>query len=134
MAEDRDDAAADDRNKQATERLEWIIAAFSSLIVLALVGYLAFLALTEKGGAPRLVLAVAETDESRPGYVLVAVSNEGEATAGDVQVEGTLPEGETAEVTLDYSPANSETPVTLVFSMPVQETEIALRIKGFTDP
>ena len=140
MAGKSDDKQHDDKQdgdrkpRQSDERVEWIVAAFASLLVLALVGYLLFIAVTDTGGPPRLLAEIDEIDASRPGYVVVTVRNEGESSAADVVLAGTLADGETAEATLDYSPANSQTGATLVFPRSVTADEMEIRVKGFGEP
>jgi uncharacterized protein (TIGR02588 family) len=118
----------------SAEWIEWVVAAFASMLVLGLVAYLVTIAVTHRSGEPELVLSVKTIEEARPGYVVVSLRNEGDASAAGVQIEGVLPDGEAGEATLDYSPADSETTATLVFSRPVEPGELTLRVKGYADP
>jgi uncharacterized protein (TIGR02588 family) len=129
MDHDDDDTA---RNEESW--IEWIIACFALVLVLTLIVYLAVMAWTAGDSPPNLLLSAEHLDPARPGYVEVTVHNDGRGSAADVQIEGTLPDGESSEATLDYSPANSEAQVTLVFTRPVQPEEVTLQVKGFSDP
>jgi len=128
------DKERDAQDERRRERFEWALAALASLLVIALVGYLAIITITDSGGAARLALSIEGVEQSRPGYVVVKLRNEGEASAAEVQIEGSLPDGEPAEATLAYSPARSDMRATLVFPRPVTPEEIILRVRGFSDP
>lgn len=131
-------ADQNDEPTPAQQRLigtvEWAIAGVSGLLVLLLVGYLILVALTDHGGAPRLVVTMEALDQSRPGYVPVTVRNEGGGSAAAVRIAGVLADGTEATADLDYSPARSASGATLVFPRAVSPDEITLRVLGFSDP
>jgi len=113
--------------------LEWIIAGASSLVVIALVGFLVYDAIRQNGGTPILMLAVESTNVGQEGQVVVTVGNDGDRAAAEVRIEGLAGE-ERSEAALDFSPAHSRLSVTLMFSEPVDAGDVALRVLSFTDP
>jgi uncharacterized protein (TIGR02588 family) len=118
--------------------IEWLLAAISALLILGLAGYLLLEAITKTGGNPELSLRLDAVRQSPDGFVAeLSVLNRGHATAAEVEIEGTLgsgPEAVTGSVTLDYAPAESESPVALVFDRPVTPETLALRVLGYRDP
>ncbi|MAN76172.1 MAG: hypothetical protein CML24_02960 [Rhizobiales bacterium] len=121
------------------EQVEWIVAAASAVLVLALAGFIAFEALTRTGGEPQIGFALGKTLAVADGYAVeVTVSNQGHVTISDVVLEGTIALGggqsETARVTLDYLPAESDTAVGLGFSQEIDPERLTLRIVGYTYP
>ena len=113
--------------------LEWIIAGASSLVVIALVGFLVYDAIRQTGSTPILVLAVESTNVAQDGQVVVSIGNDGDRAAAEVRIEG-LAGDERSEVVLDFSPAHSRLSVTLMFSQAVAAEDVALRVLSFTDP
>ena len=93
-------------------RLEWSVFGISLVIILALVGYLAYDAVT-MGNAPPIVDVKLGEPQPRDGsYVMsVTLRNLGDETAENVTVEVTLAEGgqdtESAEITIDFLPRQS---------------------------
>ncbi|AEQ51093.1 hypothetical protein [Pelagibacterium halotolerans] len=121
------------------ERIEWIVAAASAVLVLALAGFIAFEAMTRTGSEPQIALALEDTLAIADGHAArVTIRNGGHVTISDVVIEGALVlnEGgtERASVTLDYLPAESETEIGLGFSQEIDPERLALRIVGFTYP
>lgn len=127
------------QNSESSQRIEWIVAAASAVLVLALAGFIAFEALTRTGGEPRVALAVESTLALADGYAAkIEVRNEGHVTISDVVIEGAISpddgETQTASVTLDYLPAGSKTEIGLGFSQDIDPERLALRIVGYTYP
>lgn len=123
--------------KQADRRsgvLEWSIAAASGLAVAVLFGFLLFEALTASDAPPTFTTHPAFIREAGGlYYVTVTVNNDGPKAAADVTVTGDLQQ-QTASATLDYAPANSQSEVTLVFSEPVEQDALRLRVESFREP
>lgn len=120
-------------------RIEWIVAAASAVLVLALAGFIAFEALTRTGGEPRIELFLEDTLAIAEGHAArIAIRNVGHVTISDVVVEGAIEldddRTETASVTLDYLPAESETEIGLGFSREIDPERLRLRIVGYTYP
>lgn len=129
------------KNSEVTggQQVEWVIAALSAVLVLALAGFIAFEALSRTGSEPRVALAVERTLAIAEGYAAkIQVRNDGHVTISDVVIEGaiSLDDGETqtASVTLDYLPAGSDTEIGLGFSQEIDPERLALRIVGYTYP
>lgn len=125
--------------RQSGERIEWIAAAASAVLVLALAGFIGFEALTRSGGEPRVELALEDRLPIADGHVAkIKVRNRGYVTISDVVIEGVVAlesgETETASVTLDYLPAEGETEVGLGFSQEIDPERLTLRIAGYTYP
>lgn len=133
---------AEERTKQENEpqspadratKLQWVIAAVSSVLVLLLVGSLVLDAITQSGGEPVLRAQVMSVNEDRDGYAVVEVRNDGRATAASVHIEGTAGPFR-AQAVLDYSPAHSTERVTLVFPEAVLAEAVEVGITGFAEP
>ncbi len=114
-------------------KLQWVIAAVSSVLVLLLVGSLVLDAITQSGGEPVLRAQVMSVNEDRDGYAVVEVRNDGRATAASVEIEGVAGPLR-ARAVLDYSPAHSTQEVTLVFPEVVALGQVEVRILGFAEP
>ncbi|WP_127752312.1 hypothetical protein [Devosia sp. 1566] len=118
--------------------IEWILAALSALVILGLASFLLVEALTKTGSHPELTLRLDAVRQTSDGFVAdVTVLNLGHATAAEVGIEGTVGSGQDAvsgSVTLDYAPAQSQSPVALVFDRPVTPETLALRVLGYRDP
>ncbi|WIJ25967.1 hypothetical protein [Devosia sp. RR2S18] len=133
---------AEEKTKQQNEpqspadratKLQWVIAAVSSVLVLLLVGSLVLDAITQSGGEPVLRAQVMSVNEDRDGYAVVEVRNDGRATAASVEIEG-IAGPLRARAVLDYSPAHSTQEVTLVFPEAVAPDQVEVRILGFAEP
>lgn len=122
------------QSRSKVDALEWIIAAVAAVLVLGLVLFLAYEAVTQMGGEPDISLEVVKIVETGQTHVVVvSVINDGGATAADVELEarsGT----EESHVVLAYSPAQSVREVSMVFSQAVAAQDIALRVLGYVDP
>lgn len=121
----------------APDRIEWVLAAISAVVVVLLFGFLAVEALVKPDTAPTISL---EAGSSRAvqgkTYVEVAVHNSGRQAAADVEIAGTANGDESliAHAALDYAPAESEVHVTLVFDGTVAPEDVAVRVAGFRTP
>lgn len=127
------------RQNGQTERLEWIVAAFSSVIVLALIGFILYEAITKTGTEPDIRFEFAKAVPMTEGHAIeFLVHNDGHVTVADVQIEGTAELGggetETSTVTLNYLPADSDTEIGLGFSREVNPEQVTLRVLGYTYP
>jgi len=123
--------------KLRTDLLEWALGGVASILVLALFGFLAFDAITDRNLPAQIMLRAAQARAvDNKVYVEVEVENVGHAAAAEVEVEGTLrgEQASAATATLDYAPARSRKSVTLVFAMPVSLDQLNLRVLGYRDP
>ena len=77
------------QSKQA-ERLEWIVAVISSVIVLALAGFILYEAVTKTGKEPDIRFEIAKAVPMTEGHAVeFVVHNDGHVIVADVQIEGT---------------------------------------------
>lgn len=134
-AKKREERAQDKK----AERLEWIVAAISSVIVLGLTGFILYEAVTKTGSEPDIRMAIERGVPMTDGYVVeITVRNDGHATVSDVQIEGTAELGdgetETGNVTINYLPAASGIEVGLGFSREVDPEQVTLRVLGYSYP
>jgi len=120
-------------------RWEWIAAAVSTVLVLAVVGYLLYDAVV-RPQTPPAVEVRADTVLRSGGVWLVEFSarNRGHRTAAAVQVRGELMEGgrtvETSEAVLDYVPGESVRRGGLYFRADPRAYRLQLRALGYQDP
>lgn len=135
VSQDQTDRAA----ATGTSTLEWAVAGFGALLLVAVVGYLGVQALDDRVGPPAITLAAAPALRSGDGWVVkVTVRNDGFTTAAGLGIEGTLMEGEQvveeAGATLDYVPKQSEEKAGLVFSENPARYRLELRARGYAEP
>lgn len=128
-----------DEHSAANERIEWIVAAISAVIVLALFGFILFEAVTKTGDSPDIRFEIARGVAMTDGYALeVTVHNDGHVTVSGVEIEAEADLGggetEVSTVTVDYLPAESGTDVGLAFSQEVDPERVTLRVLGYSYP
>ena len=129
----------EDEHSAANERIEWIVAAISAVIVLALFGFILFEAVTKTGDTPDIHFEIERGVAMSDGFALeVTAHNDGHVTVAGVQIEAEADlgggESEVSSVTVDYLPAESGTEVGLVFSQEVDPERVRLRVLGYTYP
>ena len=111
------------------------------LLVLGVLGYLVYEGVRPRSEAA-IVTAVESITPQAGGYLVTfTASNEGRQTAASVLVEGALYDAagaeepvETAEMTFDYIPDQSDRSGALVFERDPRQYELRLQVKGFMDP
>ncbi|HTU09777.1 MAG TPA: hypothetical protein VMG08_02670 [Allosphingosinicella sp.] len=114
--------------------LEWLASAIGLLLTL---GVMAAIARDAFNGSAELapdIDVVARAPEQLGGRWLVRFEahNRAPTTAAQVQIEGTLPGGETSVATIDYIPGRSTRGGGLVFSQ--RPDGVRLRPLGYQDP
>jgi len=119
--------------------IEWLTGAVSTLMVAALIGWIAFEAVTYTQRPPELSVAVYRVASATNGYrVEFDIQNQADTTAAGVVVRGELIEGgepvEEAEVTFDYVPSLSKTSGAMLFERDPGELEIRIRAVGYSEP
>jgi uncharacterized protein (TIGR02588 family) len=120
-------------------RWEWVAAAVSTLLVLAVVGYLLYDAVA-RPRTPPAVTVHAEGVLRAGGLWLVEfrARNHGHTTAAVVKVEGELREGErtveSSEAVLDYVPGESVRRGGLFFRADPRAYRLELRALGYQEP
>ena len=132
-SKDNSDTKADHAR---SERLEWIVAALSAVVVVILAGTILFEAVTARGKTPDISLTPGQSYAMASGYGIdVTVRNTGDVTVADVQIEGRLGDlGETSSVTIDYLPASSSVEIGLGFEDEPDPERLALRVLGYHYP
>ena len=128
--------AKKDREERAAkaERLEWIVGVASAILVLALIGVLAFEAVIGGRTPPDLRVEHGDLRAGPDTTILpIRIVNTGASTAADVVVEGRRGE-ERSTVTLDYVAGDSIAEAALVFSGDEMDFAIETRVVGFTKP
>ena len=134
-------ASPENRQKQRARppRLEWTVAVFGLLLVLAALGALTYEAVTGETSSPDPLIRVTGVHKVRGGYLAqVEAFNRGGDTAAGLTVEGTLKQNgrdiETSEATLDYLPGRSTREVGLFFTENPQRYRLELRALGYQEP
>lgn len=99
---------APDSGNSRAHAVEWVLGCLSALVVAGLAAFLIYEGVTRTGSEPMLNLHIARLLEHDGGRsVVVTVRNEGQATAADVQIAGTIAgDALVRSVTLDYAPRN----------------------------
>ncbi|HEV3050771.1 MAG TPA: TIGR02588 family protein [Longimicrobium sp.] len=120
-------------------RWEWVAAAVSTVLVLAVVGYLLYDGVA-RPQTPPSVRVRADTVLQADGLWLVRfrATNHGHLTAAGVKVEGELMRAdssvETSEAVLDYVPGRSVRHGGLFFRHDPRAYRLELRALGYQEP
>jgi uncharacterized protein (TIGR02588 family) len=119
--------------------IEWLTGAVSGLVVIALIGWIAWYAPGEHEGMPALNVELGEIAAMDGGHrVSFTVVNSGRRTAAAVPVTARLMNGadivEEREVTFDYVPALSSATGALLFSNDPAGHRLDIRASGYEDP
>jgi len=119
------------RSTPIAERLEWVLGILCGVVVLALVGYLAWEGMRATDTPP--VLSV-EGEPAPPGELRFTVRNEGGRTATAVALSLLLGDGTERRLVIDYLPAHSEASggFALPDGTPPGASEIV--VEGYVDP
>lgn len=136
----RKTTAPDESPHAATgSRIEWAVAAVSSVIVAAMIGFLLFEAVTTSHAHPDPVASVEQVTPASDGFRLTFnARNMGQATAASVTFRATLRQDgqvvEQAEVTFDYLPARASQQGAFIFAQNPRLFDVALRAVSYTLP
>ena len=120
--------------------LEWSVFAFSLLLVLAAVGYLAYSALNVDSRPPELTVTLGEPQAGGDSsfHVPVIVENTGGHSVEEVQVEVTLEENgetvETAELAFPLVAYQSGVEGTASFKTDPSSGQLSARVLGYLKP
>ena len=122
-----------------TTPLEWVAALLGLVVVLAALAVLVRQAASGDGGPPVIATEVTAVERTGATYrVEVRVVNRGESTAAQLTIEGTIDspggEPEKSDTVIDYLPARSTRPVSLLFTRDPRRAHLAVRATSFTDP
>lgn len=119
--------------------VEWVTGALCTALVLAMIGWIGYEAMTASGGKPDLSVRITGQQATIGGHqISFIVENRGTRTAADVPVTGTLVDGdvilEQREVTFDYVPEKSSATGIMLFKADPSSHTLDLRASGYTDP
>jgi uncharacterized protein (TIGR02588 family) len=131
--------AAPNRKAPHTGTTEWIVAALSVALVLAVIGFLIYEGVRSPATPPEVTIEVDSIQSAGPGYlVLLRAMNRGRSTAADLLVEGVLDADsgrvETSQTTIDYVPAGGEQRAGLYFAHDPRRLRLRLRAHGYQEP
>lgn len=119
--------------------LEWIASASGLLIAVALVSFLVWDILGEKGEPPTITVETGKVTPYGGGFTVeIRLRNSSAATAAHVAAEGVLKRGdqivELARATIDYLPGKSERRGGLFFTHDPREFSMQVRPLGYAQP
>lgn len=120
--------------------LEWSVFAFSLLLVLSILAYLSYKAITHEVSPPDLVLVyTSDPSEHAPYRYHVSIINDGGETAEEVNIELTLEKGgeelEAAELQVPFSPKGSRREGWIIFKTdPAEADTLVARVISYKRP
>ncbi|TDK31791.1 TIGR02588 family protein [Rhizobium deserti] len=119
--------------------IEWATGMISALLVIVMIGWVAWQSLTEEEQQPNFTVAVTEKGAVDGGYrVTFEVNNTATKTASAVVVRGEILDGsnpiESADVTFDYVAVRSKSSGAIIFSQDPGDRALRIRAIGYTDP
>lgn len=122
-----------------TSPWEWVVAGFSALLVLGVIGFLLYQAFTHPATPPDVTVEPTEIQAVHSGYLVqFRAHNHGYTTAQGLVVQGTLKAGgatvETAEVTVSYLPATGTRAGGLFFRNDPVRYQLEIRPTGYEVP
>lgn len=127
--------AARGKARAAVPALEWVAAGIGLLIALAILGSIAWQAVTSRDDpVPLLTATVDEVIPAGTGHVVtVRVVNASGRTAASVHVEGEI-DGQTSSATIDYVPGHGEASAGLIVAADPRTTPLTVRVTGYEHP
>ena len=115
---------------------EWISLVISLALLAGVVGLVVWVWVREAGSPAQFTVERGETRQANAQfYLFVTIHNDGDLTASEVLLEGTLEvdgQEETASTTFDFVPGHSEREATLMFSADPAEAE--LQVMSYQEP
>lgn len=128
-----------DRPHRKPHILEWAVGGLSSALVIAMVGFVIYDAVSGSSGPPDITVTAEQVKAAGGGFrVEFRAVNRGDTTAAHLEIEGQLKRGEetigTSEVTLDYLPPHSERRGGLFFEQDPRQYQLHLQAKGYSEP
>jgi len=127
------------KSAPTTSTAEWIVAAVSAALVLAVLGFLIYDGVRSPRTPPDVTVEVDSIQTAGPGYlVLFRARNNGHSTAAAVVVEGELAADtgrvEASETTIDYVAPGGLQRGGLYFEHDPRRLRLRLRAQGYRDP
>lgn len=119
--------------------IEWVTGLLSTALVIGMLGWVGYEAVTRGSENPELTIQTLTTTKVAAGYrVEFEIHNSATTTAAAVVVRGEIMTNQTvaedAEVTFDYVPSQSKVGGALIFSGDPAAGELRIRPVGYTDP
>jgi uncharacterized protein (TIGR02588 family) len=119
--------------------LEWLVAALGAVLVLSTILYLLWVALFSADRPAALSVIDRGAVPVPMGHgVAFDIVNDGDTTAADIVVRGTLSSGdavvEESEVVVDLVPQHAQRTGTMVFEQDPDELTLELSVRGFLEP
>ena len=115
---------------------EWISLVISLALLAGVVGLVVWVWVREAGSPAQFTVERGETRQANAQfYLFVTIHNDGDLTASEVLLEGTLEvdgQEETASTTFDFVPGHSEREAILMFSADPAEAE--LQVMSYQKP
>jgi uncharacterized protein (TIGR02588 family) len=120
-------------------KIEWATGIVSAVIVLVVIGWVAWEAVTEMETPPEFAVTVTSRQPVDGGYrVTFDIANTSSQTAATVVVRGEILDRdatvEDADITFDYVPGQSKASGSVFFSQDPGARPIRLRAIGYTEP
>ncbi len=133
------DRTSDEGEQAGPTMAQWAVGIGSTLLVLALLGFVLYLAVEGTSRPPVIQVRVERVLEAPGGYVVeVGVYNEGGSTAAALVIEGTLKQDtvtvERSSATISYVPADTEREAGLFFTRDPRRYELEVRPVGYDRP
>ena len=119
--------------------IEWATGVVSGLLVLGLIGWVGYDAVTKEQAPPDFTIEAKPAERTSGGYrIRFDITNTSTTTAAAVNVRGEARKAdgtvEGAETTFDYVPAGSSASGALIFSQDPTGLEVQIRAAGYTEP
>ena len=127
------------KEKQDKNWLEWTVLGLSSVLVLSIIGFLVYSAVTVQDTPPKIIVSLGQP-VPQAGHVVVplVVGNKGYQTAKDLRVEviaGSGRRGERALLEFPYLPGQSSAKGWATFTQdPGNPDDLLIRILGYSAP
>ncbi|WP_230533180.1 TIGR02588 family protein [Microvirga roseola] len=133
------DSVRRDENVSSTSTWEWVVAIIGAALVVGMIGYIAYYALTTEAKVPVAAVEPLGIERTSGGYVvLFRARSRSSVTAASLQIRGELREGpqivETKEAMLDYLPAFAERQGGLIFQRDPSRYELRLTAESYVEP
>lgn len=119
--------------------LEWVAAGLGLALTLAMLGVMLWQGLHGNGDPPAVEARVERIVPTGTGFAAeVALYNRSNATAAQVELEGTLKQGEriveTSAAAVDYVPGESTRRAGLFFTQDPRRHTLDVRVLGYSEP
>jgi uncharacterized protein (TIGR02588 family) len=119
--------------------IEWLTGLVSGLLVLGIISWVAYEAVTQDATPPNLIALIGSDTATDAGRrVEFKIVNRSDKTAAAVTVRGEIVNGgntlESHEMTLDYVPGHSSARGAFIFSADLSGGQIRIRPTAYAEP